>query len=174
RSPPLLPRSRGIDFRQALRPGRRRLRHLPDRFDPRCADHRVARRHRGDEPRGRVDVEGRRPLPRSGRDGTGARGLASTRAIARLIACAGQQKLYPRGSTLSRAKTSQESRMNYPPNAPPPGGYGGPPPGGYGPPPGGYGPPPGGYGAPPGPPGMMGGGMMGGPMQPAAPYGIDP
>ncbi len=63
--------------------------------------------------------------------------------------------------------------MNYPPNAPPPGGYGGPPPGGYGPPPGGYGPPPGGYGAPPAP-GMMGGGMMGGPMQPAAPYGIDP
>ena len=63
--------------------------------------------------------------------------------------------------------------MNYPPNAPPPGGYGGPPPGGYGPPPGGYGPPPG-YGAPPAP-GMMGPpGMMGGPMQPAAPYGIDP
>lgn len=66
--------------------------------------------------------------------------------------------------------------MNYPPNAPPPGGYGGPPPGGYGPPPG-----PGGYGPPPpgaphgGPPGM---GMMGpmphGAMNPAAPYGIDP
>ena len=63
--------------------------------------------------------------------------------------------------------------MNYPPNAPPPGGYGGPPPGGYGPPPGGYGPPPGGYGAPPAP-GMMGGMVGGGPMQPAAPYGIDP
>ena len=62
--------------------------------------------------------------------------------------------------------------MNYPPNAPPPGGYGGPPPGGYGPPPGGYGPPP-------PAPGMMGGpmgpmGPMGGPMQPMAPYGIDP
>ena len=59
--------------------------------------------------------------------------------------------------------------MNYPPNAPPPGGYGGPPPGGYGPPPGGYGPPP-------PAPGMMGGPMggMGGPMQPMAPYGIDP
>ncbi len=56
--------------------------------------------------------------------------------------------------------------MNYPPNAPPPGGYGGPPPGGYGPPPGGYGPPP------PGVPGM--GPMMGGPMQQHAPYGIDP
>ena len=61
--------------------------------------------------------------------------------------------------------------MNYPPNAPPPGGYGGPPPGGYGPPPGGYGPPPpapgmgGGYGAPPG---------MGGMMQPHAPFGVDP
>jgi hypothetical protein len=58
--------------------------------------------------------------------------------------------------------------MNYPPNAPPPGGYGGPPPGGYGPPPGG------GYGAPPpGPPGMPGhpGGMM---ISPHAPYGIDP
>ena len=60
--------------------------------------------------------------------------------------------------------------MNYPPNGPPPGGYGGPPPGGYGPPPGGYGPPPpapgmgGGYGAP------MGG--MG--MQPHAPFGVDP
>lgn len=66
--------------------------------------------------------------------------------------------------------------MNYPPNAPPPGGYGGPPPGGYGaPPPGGYGPPPGGgYGPPPGPPGMGMG--MGGPMMasPNAPYGIDP
>lgn len=64
--------------------------------------------------------------------------------------------------------------MNYPPNAPPPGGYGGPP-GGYGgPPPGGYGPPPGGgYGPPP--PGMPGmGPMMGGPMTPQAPYGIDP
>ena len=58
--------------------------------------------------------------------------------------------------------------MNYPPNAPPPGGYGGPPPGGYGPPPGGYGPPP-----PGGVPGM-GGPMMGGAMQPHAPYGIDP
>ena len=61
--------------------------------------------------------------------------------------------------------------MNYPPNAPPPGGYGGPPPGGYGPPPGGYGPPPpapgmgGGYGAP---------GGMGGMMQPHAPFGVDP
>ena len=65
--------------------------------------------------------------------------------------------------------------MNYPPNAPPPGGYGGPPPGGYGPPPGGYGPPP------PGAPGMggMGGGYgqpMGGMgmMQPHAPFGVDP
>lgn len=65
--------------------------------------------------------------------------------------------------------------MNYPPNAPPPGGYGGPPPGGYGPPPGGYGPPP------PGTPGMggMGGGYgqpMGGMgmMQPHAPFGVDP
>lgn len=56
--------------------------------------------------------------------------------------------------------------MNYPPNAPPPGGYGGPPPGGYGPPPGGYGPPP------PGP--GMGGPIGAGAMQPAAPYGIDP
>ena len=56
--------------------------------------------------------------------------------------------------------------MNYPPNAPPPGGYGGPPPGGYGPPPGGYGPPP------PGAPEM--GPMMGGAMTPHAPYGIDP
>lgn len=57
--------------------------------------------------------------------------------------------------------------MNYPPNAPPPGGYGGPPPGGYGPPPGGYGPPP------PGAPGMMpppGGPMMG----PQGMYGVDP
>lgn len=65
--------------------------------------------------------------------------------------------------------------MNQPPNAPPPGGYGGPPPGGYGaPPPGGYGaPPPGGYGPPPpGQAGMMG--PMGGPMQPGAPFGIDP
>ena len=64
--------------------------------------------------------------------------------------------------------------MNYPPNAPPPGGYGGPP-GGYGgPPAGGYGPPAGGYGPPP--PGMgMGMGM--GPMVgagPHAPYGVDP
>ena len=65
--------------------------------------------------------------------------------------------------------------MNYPPNGPPPGGYGGPPPGGYGPPPGGYGPPP------PGAPGMggMGGGYgqpMGGMgmMQPHAPFGVDP
>ncbi len=41
--------------------------------------------------------------------------------------------------------------MNYPPNAPPPGGYGAPP-----------------------APGMMGGMVGGGPMQPAAPYGIDP
>lgn len=58
--------------------------------------------------------------------------------------------------------------MNYPPNAPPPGGYGAPPPpGGYGPPPGGYGPPPGGM-----MPGM--GPQMGGPMQPHAPYGVDP
>ncbi len=58
--------------------------------------------------------------------------------------------------------------MNYPPNAPPPGGYGGPPPGGYGPPPGGYGPPP-------PAPGMMGAPMMGaGMMQPHAPYGVDP
>ncbi len=57
--------------------------------------------------------------------------------------------------------------MNYPPNAPPPGGYGAPPPGGYGPPPGGYGPPP------PGVPGM-GAPMMGGAMTPHAPYGIDP
>lgn len=74
--------------------------------------------------------------------------------------------------------------MNYPPNAPPPGGYGGPPGGGGygGPPPGGYGPPPGGYGAPPpgapggfGPPGMGGPpGMMGGPMVQNAPYGIEP
>ncbi|MBX3262229.1 MAG: TM2 domain-containing protein [Labilithrix sp.] len=70
--------------------------------------------------------------------------------------------------------------MNYPPNAPPPGGYGGPPggppPGGYGAPPGGggYGAPPAGYGAPP-PPGMPGmGGPMGGAMAPHAPYGIDP
>ena len=66
--------------------------------------------------------------------------------------------------------------MNYPPNAPPPGGYGAPPPGGYGPPPGGggYGAPPGGgYGAPP--PGMPGmGPQMGGAMQQHAPYGIDP
>lgn len=65
--------------------------------------------------------------------------------------------------------------MNYPPNAPPPGGYGGPPPGGYGAPPpgapGGYGPPSPGYGPPPG---MMGGPIGGGPMQPHAPYGIDP
>lgn len=66
--------------------------------------------------------------------------------------------------------------MNYPPNAPPPGGYGGPPPGGYGPPPGGPGgpggygpPPPGGFGPPPGMPGMGPG--MGAPM---APYGVDP
>lgn len=58
--------------------------------------------------------------------------------------------------------------MNYPPNGPPPGGYGGPPPGGYGPPPGGgYGPPPPGM-----PMGMMG--PMGGPMNPRAPYGVDP
>ncbi len=64
--------------------------------------------------------------------------------------------------------------MNYPPNAPPPGGHGGPPPGGYGaPPPGGYGPPPGGYGPPPPAPGM-GGPMMGGMMQPHAPFGVDP
>src|SRR5215813_10008993 len=56
--------------------------------------------------------------------------------------------------------------MNYPPNAPPPGGYGGPPPGGYGPPPGGYGPPP--------PMGMGMGPMMGPGMAPHAPYGIDP
>ena len=56
--------------------------------------------------------------------------------------------------------------MNYPPNAPPPGGYGGPPPGGYGPPPGGYGPPP--------PAPGMGGPMMGGMMQPHAPFGVDP
>lgn len=70
--------------------------------------------------------------------------------------------------------------MNYPPNAPPPGGYGGPPPGGYGgPPPGGYGPPPGGYGPPPGapgpggPPGMGPPGMPGA-MQPHAPFGVDP
>ncbi|MDF2696240.1 MAG: hypothetical protein K0S65_4623 [Labilithrix sp.] len=65
--------------------------------------------------------------------------------------------------------------MNYPPNAPPPGGYGGPPGGGYGgPPPGGYGPPPGGgYGPPP--PGMPGmGAPMGAAMAPHAPYGIDP
>jgi TM2 domain-containing membrane protein YozV len=58
--------------------------------------------------------------------------------------------------------------MNYPPNGPPPGGYGGPPPGGYGPPPGGYGPPPpapGMYGQP-----MGGMGMM----QPHAPFGVDP
>ncbi len=59
--------------------------------------------------------------------------------------------------------------MNYPPNAPPPGGYGAPPPGGYGPPPGGYGGPP---GPPPGAP-MMGP-MMGGGMAPQAPYGVDP
>src|SRR5215203_5267376 len=58
--------------------------------------------------------------------------------------------------------------MNYPPNAPPPGGYGGPPPGGYGPPPGG------GYGPPPPAPGMGMGPMMGGAMMPHAPYGIDP
>lgn len=66
--------------------------------------------------------------------------------------------------------------MNYPPNAPPPGGYGAPP-GGYGAPPGappgGYGPPPGGYGGPP-PGGFPGGPMPGGPMQHQAPYGIDP
>ncbi len=84
--------------------------------------------------------------------------------------------------------------MNYPPNAPPPGGYGGPPGGGgyggppgggppggpppggggYGaPPPGGYGPPPGGgYGAPP--PGFGPPPGMGGPMQAASPYGVDP
>lgn len=57
--------------------------------------------------------------------------------------------------------------MNYPPNAPPPGGYGAPPPGGYGPPGGGYGPPP------PGMPGMgpMPGGAM---MSPASPFGVDP
>lgn len=59
--------------------------------------------------------------------------------------------------------------MNYPPNAPPPGGYGAPPPGGYGPPGGGYGPPP------PGMPGMgpvppPGAGMM----APGSPYGVDP
>jgi hypothetical protein len=58
--------------------------------------------------------------------------------------------------------------MNYPPNAPPPGGYGGPPPGGYGPPPGGYGPPPPGMGM------GMGPMMMGGPMAPHAPFGVDP
>lgn len=57
--------------------------------------------------------------------------------------------------------------MNYPPNAPPPGGYGAPPPGGYGPPPGG------GYGPPPPPPGMGMAPMMGGPMQ-QAPFGVDP
>jgi len=77
--------------------------------------------------------------------------------------------------------------MNYPPNAPPPGGYGGPPGGGgyggppgvppgggYGaPPPGGYGPPPGGgYGAPP--PGFGGPPGMGGPMMAGSPYGVDP
>ncbi|HVJ90125.1 MAG TPA: TM2 domain-containing protein [Labilithrix sp.] len=69
--------------------------------------------------------------------------------------------------------------MNYPPNGPPPGGYGAPPPpGGYGPPPGGggYGPPPGGFGppgmgAPPGAPGM---GAPPAGMAPHAPYGIDP
>ncbi len=67
--------------------------------------------------------------------------------------------------------------MNQPPNAPPPGGYGGPP---GGPPPGGYGPPPGGYGAPPpgaypgAYPGMMPGQMPGGPMMHGAPFGIDP
>ena len=66
--------------------------------------------------------------------------------------------------------------MNYPPNAPPPGGG---PPGGYGgPPPGGYGPPPGGYGPPPPAPGMGGAygmpGQMGGQMQPHAPFGVDP
>ena len=68
--------------------------------------------------------------------------------------------------------------MNYPPNGPPPGGYGGPPPGGYGgPPAGGYGPPPGGYGPPPPAPGMGGyGAPMGGMgmMQPHAPFGVDP
>ena len=82
--------------------------------------------------------------------------------------------------------------MNYPPNGPPPGGYGGPPPGGYGGPPGGggYGGPPGGggYGGPPGgggyggppPPGGFGpppggfGGPPGGQMMPYAPYGLDP
>lgn len=57
--------------------------------------------------------------------------------------------------------------MNYPPNAPPPGGYGGPPPGGYGPPPGGYGPPPPAPGM-----GMMP--MGGAPMQGQAPFGVDP
>lgn len=56
--------------------------------------------------------------------------------------------------------------MNYPPNAPPPGGYGGPPPGGYGPPPGGYGPPP-------PAPGMGMAPMGGAPMQ-QAPFGVDP
>lgn len=76
--------------------------------------------------------------------------------------------------------------MNYPPNAPPPGGYGAPPgappgghggapPGGYGgPPPGGYGAPPGGYGPPPpaGSQGMVG--PIGAGITPDAPYGIDP
>ena len=63
--------------------------------------------------------------------------------------------------------------MNYPPNAPPPGGYGAPPPGGYGPPPGGYGPPPPAPGMG-GPMGGMGGPMGGGMMQPHAPFGVDP
>lgn len=71
--------------------------------------------------------------------------------------------------------------MNYPPNAPPPGGYGGPPGGHGGAPPGGYGAPPGGYGAPPGgfgSPPPDGSHPMVGPvgvgMTPGAPYGIDP
>ncbi len=77
--------------------------------------------------------------------------------------------------------------MNYPPNGPPPGGYGAPPGGGgggygappggggYGAPPGGggYGAPPGGYGPPPPHQGMMGP-MMGGPMMQQSPYGVDP
>lgn len=59
--------------------------------------------------------------------------------------------------------------MDYPPNAPPPGGYGAPPPGGYGPPGGGYGPPPPGMPAM-GPVPPPGAGMM----SPAPPYGVDP
>lgn len=66
--------------------------------------------------------------------------------------------------------------MNYPPNAPPPDGYGGfgaPPPGSFGASPcGNFGASPGGYGQPP--QAMPGMGPIGGPMVGSAPYGIDP